>query len=82
MMISNPVLESPLGRGSEISPGSYKAEVPLAFCVCQLGDLNRCYADFSWNNYCFRVRDPSLCAEHITEVIVSGMMEYIPHLFF
>ncbi|MPC20077.1 hypothetical protein E2C01_013007 [Portunus trituberculatus] len=37
------------------------------------GDLRRYYADFPWNDYCFRVKDPSLWAEHITEVIVSGM---------
>ncbi|MPC22219.1 hypothetical protein E2C01_015229 [Portunus trituberculatus] len=39
----------------------------LPFCLCQFGDLRRYYAD-----YCFRVRDPSPCAERITEVIVSG----------
>ncbi|MPC33689.1 hypothetical protein E2C01_027048 [Portunus trituberculatus] len=57
-----------------------KVKVPLAFCLCQLGDLRRYYADFSWNDYLFRVGDPSLC-EYITEVIVSGMEEYIPHSF-
>ena len=31
--------------------------------------------------YCFRDRDPSLCAECITEVIVSDMEAYIPHSF-
>ena len=46
------------------------------------GDLRRYYADFPWNDYCFRDRDPSLCAERITEVIVSGMEAYIPHSFF
>ncbi|MPC41257.1 hypothetical protein E2C01_034845 [Portunus trituberculatus] len=30
-------------------------------------DLRRYYADFPWNDYCFRVRDPSLCAIRITE---------------
>ena len=40
--------------------------------------LWRYYADFPWNDYCFHDRDPSLCAEHITEVIVSSMEAYIP----
>ncbi|MPC98281.1 hypothetical protein E2C01_093644 [Portunus trituberculatus] len=31
-----------------------------------------------WNDYCFRVRDPSLCVERISKVIVSGMGVYIP----
>ncbi|MPC35485.1 hypothetical protein E2C01_028909 [Portunus trituberculatus] len=52
---------------SNLFSGSPKAEVPLAFCLCQLGDLRRYYADFPWNEYCNRVRDPSLCAERITE---------------
>ena len=49
--------------------------------VLPLLDLRRYYADFPWNDYCFRVRDPSLCAERITELIVSGMVAYIPHSF-
>ena len=44
-------------------------------------DLRRYYSDFPWNDYCFRAGDPSLCAERITEVIVSGMEAYIPHTF-
>ncbi|MPC66710.1 hypothetical protein E2C01_060862 [Portunus trituberculatus] len=56
--------------------------MPLVFCFCQLEDLRRYYADFSWNDYCFCVRDPSLCAERITEMIVSGMEAYIPQSFF
>ena len=43
--------------------------------------MRRYYADFPWNDYCFRDRHPSLYAEHITEVIVSGMEAYIPHSF-
>ena len=43
------------------------------------GDLRRYYADFPWNDYCFRDGDPSLCAECIT---VSGMEAYIHHSFF
>ena len=31
--------------------------------------------------YCFHVNDPSLCAERITEVIVSCIALYIPHTF-
>ena len=34
-----------------------------------------------WDDYCFHVRDPSLYAERITEVIISGMELYIPHTF-
>ncbi|MPC76758.1 hypothetical protein E2C01_071187 [Portunus trituberculatus] len=49
------------------------------FASASLGNLRRYYADFPWNDFCFRVRDPSLCAERITEVIVSGMEAYIPH---
>ncbi|MPC51034.1 hypothetical protein E2C01_044871 [Portunus trituberculatus] len=36
------------------------------FASVSWGDLRRYYADFPWNDYCFRVRDPSLCAERIT----------------
>ncbi|MPC41161.1 hypothetical protein E2C01_034746 [Portunus trituberculatus] len=43
------------------------------FTSARWGDLKRYYADFSWNDYCFRVRDLSVCAERITEVIVYGM---------
>ena len=45
------------------------------------GDLRRYYADFLWNDYCFRDRDPSLCAERKAEVIESDMEAYIPHSF-
>ena len=51
------------------------------FASADWGSLRGYYADFPWNDYCFRVRDPSLCAERITEVIVSGMEAYIPHSF-
>ncbi|KAG0728132.1 Serine--pyruvate aminotransferase, mitochondrial [Chionoecetes opilio] len=44
-------------------------------------DLRQYYSDFPWNDYCFHVKDPSLCAERITEVIVSGMEAYIPLTF-
>ena len=45
-------------------------------------DLSQYYSDFPWDDYCFQVRDPSLCAECIIEVIISGMELYIPHTFF
>ena len=51
------------------------------FAYAKWEDLRQYYTDFPWNDYCFRVRDPSLCAERITEVIVSGMEAYIPHTF-
>ena len=31
------------------------------------GDLRRHFADFPWYDYCFRDRDPSLCAQRVTE---------------
>jgi len=43
--------------------------------------LRRYYSNFPWNDYCFGVRDPSPCTERITDVFVSGMNEYIPHIF-
>ena len=52
-----------------------------AYTVACWGDLRRNCANFPWNDYCFRVRDPSLYAEHITEVIMSVMEAYIPHSF-
>ncbi|MPC84926.1 hypothetical protein E2C01_079680 [Portunus trituberculatus] len=56
-------------------------DIKRRFASASSGDLRRYYADFPWNDYCFRVRDPCLCAERITEVIVSGMKAYIPHSF-
>ena len=48
------------------------------FASASWGDLRRYYADFflEW------LLLLSLCAERITEVIVSGMEAYIPHFFF
>ncbi|MPC73603.1 hypothetical protein E2C01_067938 [Portunus trituberculatus] len=43
----------------------------LCFASASWGDLRWYYADLPWNDYRFRVRDPSLCVERITEVIVS-----------
>ncbi|MPC27257.1 hypothetical protein E2C01_020425 [Portunus trituberculatus] len=37
------------------------------------GNLRRYYTDFPWNDYCFHVRDPSLCAEQVTEVDENGV---------
>ena len=44
-------------------------------------DLRQYHSVFPWNDYCFHVRDPSFCAERITEVIIYGMELYIPHSF-
>ena len=44
-------------------------------------DMRQYFSDFPWNDYCFRVRDPSVCAQRITEVIVSAMEVFIPHTF-
>ena len=44
-------------------------------------DLEQYFFDFPWKDYCFRDRDPNLCAQRITEVIVSGMEAYIPSSF-
>ena len=45
-------------------------------------DLRQYYSDFPEDDYYFHVRDPSLCAERITEVIVSGIESYILHTLF
>ncbi|MPC64690.1 hypothetical protein E2C01_058810 [Portunus trituberculatus] len=58
-----------------------KAKVPLRYASASCVDLRRYYADFLWSDYCFYIKDPSLCAEQITEVIVSGMEAYILHPF-
>ena len=86
-------LSSPLGSSDQnlisvscpISPippqDSPKQRYLWHFASASWADLRRYSADFPWNYYCFRDRDASLCAEHITEVIVSGMEAYIPHSF-
>ena len=43
------------------------------YTLVKWGDLRRYYSDFPWNDYCFRVRDPPLCAERKTEINVSCM---------
>ncbi len=47
----------------------------------QWEDLRMFFSDLPWNEYCFQVHDPSVCAQRITEVIVSGTDAYIPHTF-
>ncbi|MPC83578.1 hypothetical protein E2C01_078290 [Portunus trituberculatus] len=42
------------------------------FASARWGDLRRYYADFPWNDYCFCVRDPSLCTERITETFAHN----------
>ncbi|MPC49587.1 hypothetical protein E2C01_043395 [Portunus trituberculatus] len=39
-----------------------RRKYPWRFTSASWGDLRRHYADFPWNDYCFRVRDPiSVC---------------------
>ena len=40
--------------------------------------LRQYFSDFPWNDYCFRGREPTVCASRITEIILSGMEAYIP----
>ncbi|KAL7646845.1 UNVERIFIED_CONTAM: hypothetical protein RMT77_002101 [Armadillidium vulgare] len=51
------------------------------FGATNWSDLRLYFSDFPWNDYCFRGRGPSECAERITEVILSGMEAYIPYSF-
>ncbi len=51
------------------------------FASVRWDDLKMYYSGFPWNDYCFQVRDPSVCAQRITEVIESGMEAYIPSTF-
>ncbi|MPC82612.1 hypothetical protein E2C01_077287 [Portunus trituberculatus] len=60
--------------------GSPKRRYLWCLTSARWSDLKRFYADCPWNDYCFHVRDPSLCAEHITEVIVSAMEVYCTFL--
>ncbi len=41
--------------------------------------MRKYFSDFPWNDYCFGVRDPTVCAKHITKVIVSAIEVIIPH---
>ncbi len=43
--------------------------------------MRQYFSDFPWNDCCFQVRDPSVCVQRITEVIVSAMAVFIPHTF-
>jgi hypothetical protein len=51
------------------------------FGAANWSNLRSYFFDFPWNDYCFGRRDPSECAERITEVILSGMEAYIPFSF-
>src|ERR1700755_106304 len=51
------------------------------FGAANWSDLRSYFFDFPWNDYCFRGRGPSECAERITEVILSDMEAYIPYSF-
>ncbi len=43
--------------------------------------MRKYFSDFPWNEYCFRTKDPSVCAQRITDVIVSAM-EVSFHILF
>ncbi|MPC61856.1 hypothetical protein E2C01_055933 [Portunus trituberculatus] len=79
MATANPASESSFGEKTiDVRRSDYSLDPPKQRCLwcfasASLGDLRRYYADFPWNDYRFPVRDPSLCAEHITEVMVFGM---------
>ncbi|MPC40873.1 hypothetical protein E2C01_034446 [Portunus trituberculatus] len=47
------------------------------FTSARLGDLRRYYADFPRNDYCFRVSDPSPCAECITECLCHSAYKHL-----
>ncbi|MPC12333.1 hypothetical protein E2C01_005021 [Portunus trituberculatus] len=49
--------------------------------IPQSGGASAIMLIFPGTDYCFRVRDPSRCAERITELKVFGMEAYIPHYF-
>ncbi|KAL7643214.1 UNVERIFIED_CONTAM: hypothetical protein RMT77_006505 [Armadillidium vulgare] len=51
------------------------------FGAASWSDLRSYFFDLPWNDYCFRGKGPSECAERITEVILSGMEAYIPYSF-
>src|ERR1044072_4676691 len=51
------------------------------FGAANWSDLRLYFSDFPWKDYCFRGRDPSECAERITEVILCAMEAYIPYSF-
>ncbi|MPC53499.1 hypothetical protein E2C01_047393 [Portunus trituberculatus] len=58
-LTSNPsayavTLSSPLG------PSNHNFSSVSCFASAIWEDLRKYYADFPWNDYCFRARDPSL----------------------
>ena len=44
-------------------------------------ELGQYYSVFPWVDYCCHIRDLSLCAERLTEVIISGMKLYNHYTF-
>lgn len=53
----------------------------MALQHCQLGRSDQFILDFPWTNFCLSGRGPSECAEHVMEVVLSGMEAYILHSF-
>ena len=47
-----------------------------SFAFGNLGNLRRNYVNSSWNDYCFRVRNPYLCTERISEMKKSGTLSF------
>ena len=42
-------------------------------------NLQEFFFSFPWKDVCFSSRDPSICAEQVTEVILAGMEAFIPY---
>ncbi|MPC18744.1 hypothetical protein E2C01_011639 [Portunus trituberculatus] len=59
-------------NGRKLNSASYTLfKIPQSgsdwrFASARWGDLRKYYADFPWNDSCFRIGDPSVCAERIT----------------
>ena len=56
--------------------GPPKRRCLWSFAFGNLGNLRRNYVNSSWNDYCFRVRNPYLCTECISEVKKSGTLSF------
>ena len=52
----------------------------LRYTSAKWDDVRLYYSDFPWNVYCFRVRDPFICAERIAEVIVLLFTSQYKHI--